>query len=274
MKPTVQDLLARKRAKTAGAADKATGEAGAGDVDPATATGPGTGTAPIKGTAPPPSADASSSLATADAAAARQMSKRSEKSPVKVGLARPSSFAEPGRLAALLTSISANLYLPYAPLQQPLNDIVDLSKLVSQSPEGIAAIWNGFHQLAGNERALSAVIPYDIYRKMQERARKYSSFVVPVPREIQTAPAAGSAGAAAEGTKQTGHEMHFLVSGRTAVAYARASRLCTTADTSNLSNGRSCPRPRSPAARQSRPSSSPRWASTRRSRRTHSRISS
>ena len=96
MKPTVQDLLARKRAKTAVAGDKDTGKAGAGDAAAATDTGTGTGAAPIKGTAPPPSAASSSSPATADAAAARQMS------PVKVGLRV--WFHKPNRAVAVRCS--------------------------------------------------------------------------------------------------------------------------------------------------------------------------
>lgn len=86
---------------------------------------------------------------------------------------------------------------------QPLSEIVDIAKLVEQAPDTIAKIWNGFHLMQGPEsRTLSAVIPYETYAKMEEIARKYPQFVVPLPREI----------IGENGEKSEGAEMHFMVS--------------------------------------------------------------
>lgn len=51
-------------------------------------------------------------------------------------------------------------------------------------------------------RTLSAVIPYETYAKMEDIARKYRQFVVPLPREVVDE----------QGEKKEGAEMHFLVS--------------------------------------------------------------
>lgn len=84
---------------------------------------------------------------------------------------------------------------------KPLSDIVDVAKLVEQTPEVIAKIWNGYHLMQGPEsRTISAVIPYDIYAKMEELARKYPQFVVPLPREVVDE----------QGEKREGAEMHFM----------------------------------------------------------------
>lgn len=84
-----------------------------------------------------------------------------------------------------------------------MGEIVDIAKLIEQTPETIAKIWNGFHLMQGPEsRTLSAVIPYEIYSKMEELARKYPQFVVPLPREIVDE----------QGEKREGAEMHFMVS--------------------------------------------------------------
>lgn len=88
-------------------------------------------------------------------------------------------------------------------LEQPLSDIVDIAKLVEQTPETIAKIWNGFHIMQGPEsRTLSAVVPYDIYSKMEAIGRKYPQFVVPLPREVLDE----------QSEKREGAEMHFMVS--------------------------------------------------------------
>lgn len=87
--------------------------------------------------------------------------------------------------------------------KQPLSEIVDIAKLVEQPADTVAKIWNGFHLMQGPEsKTLSAVIPYDIYSKMEEIGRKYPQFVVPLPREVVDE----------HDDKREGAEMHFMVS--------------------------------------------------------------
>ncbi|KAK9899277.1 ATP11-domain-containing protein [Cystobasidium minutum MCA 4210] len=84
---------------------------------------------------------------------------------------------------------------------KPLSDIVDMAKLIEQPAETVAKIWNGFHLMQGPEsRTLSAVIPYEIYSKMEQIGRKYPQFVVPLPREV----------ADENNAKREGAEMHFM----------------------------------------------------------------
>jgi len=84
-----------------------------------------------------------------------------------------------------------------SPIKQ-LADIVDLPKLLPQSPEAIGEIWNGYHRM--QDHTLSAAIPYEIYQKMSELGKKYKQFVVPLPREVVDE----------QGDKKMGAEMHFL----------------------------------------------------------------
>lgn len=65
-------------------------------------------------------------------------------------------------------------------------------------------------------RTISAVIPYDIYTKMEELARKYPQFVVPLPREVVDE----------QGEKREGAEMHFMVSFVLHVFRHMASPIC------------------------------------------------
>lgn len=115
------------------------------------------------------------------------------------------------------------LILHIRPLNQPLDEIVDLAKLISEPAETVTKIWNGYHQSLAATPALSAVIPYETYQKMAETGAKYPSFVVPLPRELvveQQQKTPESEGTAGHGdglpeqkdAKSIGAEMHFLVS--------------------------------------------------------------
>lgn len=91
----------------------------------------------------------------------------------------------------------------FATPTQPLSDIIDLPKLLPQTADAIATIWNGYHQLQGpGSKTISAVIPYEIYKKMADTAEKYRQFVVPLPREVLDD----------SNEKKMGAELHYLVS--------------------------------------------------------------
>lgn len=47
----------------------------------------------------------------------------------------------------------------------------------------IAKLWNSHH--ASKDGFLSATIPIQTYKELYEQAKKYPSFVIPIPREIQ-----------------------------------------------------------------------------------------
>lgn len=89
-------------------------------------------------------------------------------------------------------------------LWQPLDTILNLSKLLSASPpltsEQLGALWTAYH--ARKEGVLCAIVPVDMYEQLLRRARQFSQFVVPLPRGSTPA----EEGKEAEG----GTEMFFI----------------------------------------------------------------
>ncbi|KAG8736315.1 hypothetical protein FRC10_009468 [Ceratobasidium sp. 414] len=67
---------------------------------------------------------------------------------------------------------------------KPLDTILNLSKLLSASPPltsaQLGALWTAYH--ARREGVLCSVIPLDMYEQILGRARRWSQFVVPLPR--------------------------------------------------------------------------------------------
>ncbi|CAE6457372.1 unnamed protein product [Rhizoctonia solani] len=67
---------------------------------------------------------------------------------------------------------------------KPLDTILNLPKLLSSSPPltstQLGALWTGYH--ARKEGVLCAVVPLGMYEQLVENARRYSQFVVPLPR--------------------------------------------------------------------------------------------
>lgn len=80
---------------------------------------------------------------------------------------------------------------------KPLSAFVDVEKLAQESPENITKLWTGYHTMQGK---LSAVIPAETYRRLVETGRKYSQFVLPLPK---TETSEG-------GEAQNAYEMQFL----------------------------------------------------------------
>lgn len=131
-------------------------------------------------------------------------SERRDKSPIKVRPAPACLYFSSYRPTDMLACFN---------VLQPLDEIVDLAKLISEpSVERIAQIWNGYHQSLSATPALSAVIPYETYLKMAEMGSRYPSFVVPLPREVQPEQGEGQSLPEMKDKKQVGAEMHFLVS--------------------------------------------------------------
>ncbi|KAG0142321.1 hypothetical protein CROQUDRAFT_135657 [Cronartium quercuum f. sp. fusiforme G11] len=64
---------------------------------------------------------------------------------------------------------------------RPLNDILDLSKVTNQTPDTIKKLWVAYHLKPSKLPRLGATIPLEIYNNMINNAKKYPSFVVPIP---------------------------------------------------------------------------------------------
>ncbi|EGF99270.1 uncharacterized protein MELLADRAFT_68692 [Melampsora larici-populina 98AG31] len=64
---------------------------------------------------------------------------------------------------------------------KPLDDILDLSKVINQSSDTIKQLWTAYHLKPSSPPRLGAVIPLEIYQTMLKVAQKYSSFVIPIP---------------------------------------------------------------------------------------------
>lgn len=65
--------------------------------------------------------------------------------------------------------------LPFKKLEQ----IMKIELLSGKSAEDVKTIWLEYHL---NKNAIAAVIPLDIYNKMMETAKKYPTFIFPIPR--------------------------------------------------------------------------------------------
>ncbi|KAF8707700.1 ATP11 protein, partial [Rhizoctonia solani] len=70
-----------------------------------------------------------------------------------------------------------------------LDTILNLPKLLSSSPPltqaQLGALWTAYH--ARKEGVLCAVVPLEMYSQLIETARRYSQFVVPLPRGVKSA---------------------------------------------------------------------------------------
>ncbi|KAF8761320.1 ATP11 protein [Rhizoctonia solani] len=69
-----------------------------------------------------------------------------------------------------------------------LDTIINLPKLLSSSPPltqaQLGALWTAYH--ARKEGVLCAVVPLEMYSQLIETARRYSQFVVPLPRGVKS----------------------------------------------------------------------------------------
>ncbi|KAA1089727.1 hypothetical protein PGT21_028268 [Puccinia graminis f. sp. tritici] len=65
---------------------------------------------------------------------------------------------------------------------KPLDSIIDLNKIATQSPSEIRKLWTAYHLSKSDPPKLGAVIPCATYQEMLQAARKYPSFVVPLAK--------------------------------------------------------------------------------------------
>ncbi|KNZ43658.1 hypothetical protein VP01_9g16 [Puccinia sorghi] len=68
----------------------------------------------------------------------------------------------------------------------PLDSIIDVDKVASQSANEITKLWVAYHLSTSNPPRLGAVIPTGTYEEMIESARKYPSFVIPLAKSSST----------------------------------------------------------------------------------------
>lgn len=64
--------------------------------------------------------------------------------------------------------------------EKTLEKVMKLELLEDKTPEEIAVIWTEFWS---HKDAVSAAIPYDIYKVMAERFREFNTFLFPLPRD-------------------------------------------------------------------------------------------
>ncbi|XP_020600977.1 ATP synthase mitochondrial F1 complex assembly factor 1-like [Orbicella faveolata] len=64
--------------------------------------------------------------------------------------------------------------------QKTLNSIMHLDKIMDKSAEEIGQIWREYHK---DKDCISAVIPSNLYDRMEERFLKFPLFIYPLPRE-------------------------------------------------------------------------------------------
>jgi len=65
---------------------------------------------------------------------------------------------------------------------KPLDSIIDVKKVATQSADEITKLWVAYHLSTSNPPRLGAVIPTGTYEEMIESARKYPSFVIPLAK--------------------------------------------------------------------------------------------
>ncbi|KZT23784.1 ATP11-domain-containing protein [Neolentinus lepideus HHB14362 ss-1] len=100
---------------------------------------------------------------------------------------QPSSTQRSDASSEHLATPSSNVRKDSSPVK-PLSTFLNLSKLF-QSPhtsEQVSALWTAYHlsRSQGTGRGyICASIPVDTYHRMTGIAKKYSSFIIPVPRE-------------------------------------------------------------------------------------------
>ena len=92
---------------------------------------------------------------------------------------------------------------------QPLSSILNVPKLLAtpHTPSQLSALWTAYHasRSGGTGRGfICASLPLESYNTMMAIAKKYSVFVLPVPRQSEpVAPTEGT-------TPQSAHEFYFL----------------------------------------------------------------
>jgi ATP synthase F1 complex assembly factor 1 len=127
--------------------------------------------------------------------------------------------------------------------RQPLSNILNLSRIIS-SPHGadqISVLWAAYHasRSGGTGRGfICASIPLASFKQLEQRGRRYPSFVVPVPRMLEEVPPEVPS---AEG--QTPHEFYYLqwdFHASPEVPSAEEDLFGKSAKTSSLSNPQAC----------------------------------
>lgn len=131
------------------------------------------------------------------ASSTKDASARKDKAPVKV---RELAYNQPTKYANMS--------------RQPLGEIMDLAKILKakHTPEQVALLWNAFHasRSAGTGRGyLSAAIPLATYKQMADVARRYPSFVLPLPRDAVVG-ATDTEVDSGQDERQRAFEFHFM----------------------------------------------------------------
>ncbi|OAV88780.1 hypothetical protein PTTG_28915 [Puccinia triticina 1-1 BBBD Race 1] len=65
---------------------------------------------------------------------------------------------------------------------KPLDSIIDVNKLATESANEIRKLWAAYHLSKSNPPRLGAVIPAETYQEMVESAKKFPSFVIPLTK--------------------------------------------------------------------------------------------
>ncbi|KAH9446205.1 hypothetical protein MJO29_012547 [Puccinia striiformis f. sp. tritici] len=65
---------------------------------------------------------------------------------------------------------------------KPLDSIIDVNKLVTQSASEITKLWAAYHLSTSDPPRMGAVIPTGIYKEMIDSAKKFPSFVIPLAK--------------------------------------------------------------------------------------------
>ncbi|MBW0525897.1 hypothetical protein O181_065612 [Austropuccinia psidii MF-1] len=75
---------------------------------------------------------------------------------------------------------------PSSPIK-PLDSILNVSKLASESAATITKLWTAYHLSMAQPPRLGAVIPIKTYQEMIRLAKNYPSFVLPLPKSSSAA---------------------------------------------------------------------------------------
>ncbi|KAI9209735.1 ATP11 protein-domain-containing protein [Polychytrium aggregatum] len=67
------------------------------------------------------------------------------------------------------------------PTVKKLDEIMQLDKVATETPERIGEIWNTYYSSKPNY--VSALVPGEFYKKLSERAKTYPMFILPLPRD-------------------------------------------------------------------------------------------
>ncbi|TFK57548.1 ATP11-domain-containing protein, partial [Heliocybe sulcata] len=100
---------------------------------------------------------------------------------------QPTSASSTSESSEPLATPSSNVRKDSSPVK-PLSSFLNLTKLFesSHTSEQVSALWTAYHlsRSQGTGRGyICASVPVDMYHRMTEVARKYSSFIIPVSRE-------------------------------------------------------------------------------------------